>query len=105
MIPSLNIKPDFITDGINILNKLHGNILNVSLMRSNDKLETTAFRKETKNDKYLHRRSFVLITWKNDTLRTLIRRAYTACSNDNLLQKGCCPSLNVDKSVSLELFN
>ena len=30
---------------------------------------------------------FCPITWKKGTLRTLTRRAYTVCSNDNLLQE------------------
>ena len=56
-------------------------------MRNNGKLETTVFRKETNNNIYLYWRSFVPITWKKGALRTLIRRAYTVCSNDNLLQE------------------
>ena len=56
-------------------------------MRSNRKLETTVFRKETNNDIYLHWRSFAPTTWKKGTLKTLIRRAYTVCLNDNLLQE------------------
>ena len=32
-------------------------------------------------------RSFVPITWKKGTLKTLIKRAYTVHSNDNLLQE------------------
>ena len=34
---------------------------------------------------YLHWKSFFSMTWKKDTLRPLIRRAYTVCSKDNLL--------------------
>ena len=95
------IKREFITNVIDILNKFHQNIkftyevehngkisfLDVLLMRCNNKLETTVFRKETNNDIYLHWRSFAPMTWKKDILRTLIRRAYTVCSNDNLLQE------------------
>ena len=95
------IKPDFITNVIDILNKFHQNIkftyevehngqisfLDVLLMRCNGKLETTVFRKETNNDIYLHWRSFARMTWKKGTLWTLIRRAYRVCSNDNLLQE------------------
>ena len=61
------IKPDFITDVIDILNKFHDNIkfthevehngkisfLDVLLTRSNRKLETTIFCKETNNDIYI----------------------------------------------------
>ena len=56
-------------------------------MRWNGKLETTVFGKETNNDIYLHWQYVAPMTWKKGTLRTLIRRAYTVCSNDNLLQK------------------
>ena len=83
------------------MNKFHQNIkftyevehngkisfLDVLLMRCNGKLETTIFCKETYNDIYLHWRSFAPMTWKKGTLQTLIRRAYTVCSNDNLLQE------------------
>ena len=57
-------------------------------MRCDGKLKATVFRKETNNDTYLHWRSFAPITWKKGTLRTLIiRRAYTVCLNDNVLQE------------------
>ena len=83
------IKPDFITNVIDISNKFHQNIkftyevehyskisfLDVLLMRCNGKLKTTVFRKETNNDIYFHLRSFAHITWKKGKLRTLIRRA------------------------------
>ena len=95
------IKPDLITDVIDILNRFHQNIkftyevehnrkisfLVVLLMRYTGKLETTVFRKETNSDIYLHWRSFASMTWKKGTLRTSIRRAYTVCSNDNLFQE------------------
>ena len=93
------IKPDFITNVVDILNEFHQNIkftyevehkgkisfLDVLLIRCDGKLKTTVFRKETNNDIYLHWRFFAPITWKKGTLRTLVRRAYTVCSNDNLL--------------------
>ena len=56
-------------------------------MRSNRKLGTTLFRKETNNDIYPLWETFDPITWKKDTLRTLTRCVYTICSNDNLLQE------------------
>ena len=61
--------------------------LDVLLMRNNGKSETTAFRKETNNNIYLHWRSFAPITWKKGTLRTLFRSTYTVYSNNNLLQE------------------
>ena len=95
------IKLDFITYVNDILNKFHENIkftdevecndirsfLDVLLMRNNGKSETTAFRKETNNNIYLHWRSFAPITWKKGTLRTLFRSTYTVYSNNNLLQE------------------
>lgn len=57
-----------------------------SLMKSNGKLETNVFRKETKSNLYLHWRYYGgSIIWKKGTLKTLTRRVYTVCSNDNLL--------------------
>ena len=58
--------------------------LDVLIIRCNGKLNTIVFHKETNNDIYLHWKSFASVTWKKGTLRTLIRRAYTVCSNDNL---------------------
>lgn len=95
------IKPGSINVVINILNNFHQNIkftyelekdgkisfLDVLLSRFDDKIETTVFRKETNNDIYLHWKSFAPITWKRGTLKTLIRRAYTICSNDKLLKE------------------
>ena len=95
------IKPESILVVINILNSFHQNIkftyelekdgkisfLDVLLIRANEVIETTVFRKETNNDVYLHWKSFAPITWKRGTLKTLIRRAYTICSNDKLLKK------------------
>ena len=69
--------------------------LDVLLMRCNGKLETTIFCKETKNDIYLHWRSFAPMTWKKSTLRTLIRQAYAVCSNDNLLREELTPCTNI----------
>ena len=69
--------------------------LDVLLMRCNGKLETTIFCKETKNDIYLHWRSFAPMTWKKSTLRTLIRQGYAVCSNDNLLREELTPCTNI----------
>ena len=77
------IKPDFITDVVNILNKYHENIkityavehngkisfLDTLLMGNNRKLETTVFDKETNNNLYFHWRSFGPATWKKGTLK------------------------------------
>ena len=79
------IKPDFITNVIDILNKFHQNIkftyevehngkisfLDVLLMRCNGKLETTVFRKETNNDIYLQWRSFAPMTLEKRYLKDI----------------------------------
>ena len=70
------IKPDFITNVVDILNEFHQNIkftyevehkgtisfLDVLLIRCDGKLKTTVFRKEPNNDIYLHWRFFAPIT-------------------------------------------
>ena len=56
-------------------------------MKSNGKLKTKVLCKETNNGIYLHWRSFAPILWKKGILKTLIRRAYTICFNDNLLEE------------------
>ena len=95
------IKIDSITRVLDILNGFHKNIkftyelesngkisfLNVLLMRIGKNLETTVFRKKNNNDMYLHWKLFALVTWKIDTLKTLIKRAYIICLNDKLLQE------------------
>ena len=48
-------------------------------MRFNGKFGTTVFSKETNNNLYLHWKSLALMTWKNSTLRTIIRKVYTVC--------------------------
>ena len=95
------IKTDSITCVLDILNGFHKNIkftyepesngkisfLDVLLMKIGKNLETAVFRKKTNNDMYLHWISFAPVTWKIDTLKTLIKRAYIICSNDILLQE------------------
>ena len=80
------VEPDFITGVINILNKFYKNIkftfkvehngkisvLDVLLMRNNEKLETTIFCKEANNTIYLYWMLFAPITWKKGPLRTHI---------------------------------
>ena len=48
--------------------------------------ETTAYRKSTNSDMYLHWQSFSPTTWKEGTLQTLVSRAFKVCSNDQLLK-------------------
>ena len=62
-------------------------------MRSNAKLETVIFRKESNNDIYLQ--------WKKDTLKSLIRLAYTACLNEFFFEE----ELHYMEKCSTEINN
>ena len=59
--------------------------LHVLLMRSNEKLESIVFYKETNNDIYLHCEVFCSYYMVKGTLRTLVRCDYTVFSSNNLL--------------------
>ena len=60
--------------------------LDVLLIRINNCIETTVFRKKTDTDIYLNWNAFAPLKWKRGTLRTLLLRAYTNCSNEFHLQ-------------------
>ena len=62
------------------------NFLDVMLIRMNDTLQTTIYRKSTHNGLYLHWNSFAPRTWKRGTLGTILIRAYEICSSKELLQ-------------------
>ena len=47
----------------------------------------TVCQKSTNNDMYLNWESFAPGEWKWGTLKTLTKRAYDVCSNQELLQK------------------
>ena len=84
-----------------ILNTFHKNIkftyeleinkkigfLDVLLIRKNDPLETTIYRKSTNNGVYLHWDSFAPKNWKRSTLRSILTRAYKICSTKELLDE------------------
>ena len=61
--------------------------LDVLIMRKNNTIETTVYRKQNYNDIYLHWESFMPETWKRGSLKTLMFRAHTICSNKELLEK------------------
>ena len=56
------------------------------LIRTNDTLETTIYRKSTHNCVYFYWNSFAPRTLKRGTLRTFSIRAYKICSTEELLQ-------------------
>ena len=62
------------------------NFLDVMLIRTNDTLQTTIYRKSTHNGVYLHWNSFALRTWKRGKLLTILIRAYKICSTEELLK-------------------
>ena len=84
-----------------ILNTFHKNIkftyeleinkkisfLDVLLIRKNDTLEPTIYRRSTNNGVYLHWDSFTPKNWKNITLCSILTRAYRICSSKELLHE------------------
>ena len=53
---------------------------------SSNNINTTVYRKSTNNDIYLNWESFAPGKWKWGTLKTLTKRAYDVCSNQELLK-------------------
>ena len=84
-----------------ILNTFHKNIkftyeleinkkisfLDVLLIRKNDTLEPTIYRRSTNNGVYLHWDSFAPKNWKRSTLRSILTRPYKICSTKELLEE------------------
>ena len=84
-----------------ILNTFHKNIkftyeleinkkisfLDVLLIRKNDTLEPTIYRRSTNNGVYLHWDSFAPKNWKHITLCSILIRAYRICSSKELLHE------------------
>ena len=61
--------------------------LDVLVIRTRDnKLEKTVFRKETNTDLYINRNSHAPIKWKRGSLKNLIQRSISICSNEKLLE-------------------
>ena len=66
-------------------NKL--SFLDILFIRNSDHIHTTVYRKEIKNDLYLHWHAFTPVSWKRGRLKTLVNRAYIICSDNNYLQQ------------------
>ena len=96
------IKIDSIDYVLKMLNGFHRNIqftygvetdskisfLDVLVIRdSSNNINTTVYRKSNNNDIYLNWESFASDKWKWGSLKTLTKRAYDNCSNQELLQK------------------
>ena len=57
--------------------------LDVSIVRLNDNsLKCSVYRKPTANDRYLDFRSNNPVIHKTNTMKTLLKRAFTICSNE-----------------------
>ena len=92
------VKVDCIENVLNTLNPFHANIsvtyeqecdgmisfLYVLVVKKNNTIETTIYRKQTHNDIYLNWESFTPEVWKRGTLKTLLFRVHT---NKELLEK------------------
>ena len=61
--------------------------LDVLIMKKNNTVETTVYCKQTHNGVYLHWESFTPEVWKRGTLKTLLFRVHTICTNKELLEK------------------
>ena len=86
---------------MSVLNSFHDNIkftyeqennnrlpfLDILFIGDDEKINTTAFRKDAYNDLYLHWDTFSPINWKREILKLLISRAYMICSDQSLLEK------------------
>ena len=60
--------------------------LDVLIRRKGNSILTTVFRKHIYNDIYLNLNAFAPDTWKRETLKTIVERAYIVCSTNELLQ-------------------
>ena len=62
-------------------------LLEILITRTgNKKLETTVFRKASNTDLYINWNSHSHIQWKRGSLKNLIQRLISICSNEKLLE-------------------
>ena len=94
------IKETSISHVLTVLNSFHQNIeftyemeengkitfLDVLIIRNNNTLKTTVYRKKTHNGVYLYWKFFAPPTWKRSTLRSIITRAYRIFSTQKYLE-------------------
>ena len=90
------VKKDSIQFVLDTLNSFHDNIkftfeeekdgkipfLDALLVRNNQYLNTTVYRKKTHTDVYLNWKSFGPSSWKWGTLKTIVTRALELCSTN-----------------------
>ena len=60
------------------------------IKQSNNKVETTVYRKNTTTEIYLNWFSHTPNTWKRETLKVLLNRAYILCSTDYQIKEELC---------------
>ena len=78
--------------------------LDVLITRTrNNKLETAVFRKETNTDLYINWSSHAPIQWKQGSLKNLIQRSISICSNEKLREDELNYLRNVFIKVKIEL--
>ena len=91
-----NLSIDYV---ISVLNSFHSSIqftyeaeknnaisfLDIELLRVGENIETRVLRKPTNTDLYIHWQSLAALQWKHSTLKTLVYRSYTICSNEKHL--------------------
>ena len=78
----INIQCTYEAESNNLLPVLDGLVI-----RKNNSIEATAYRKPTNNNIYLNWNSFSRKSWKRGTFRTIVKRAYLICLIKDLLQK------------------
>ena len=61
--------------------------MDVLLMRNDEDIATTVYRKENNLYVYLHQDFFSPVSWIRGTLKPLVERAYLICSTPNYWQK------------------
>ena len=74
--------------------------LDVLLEREESSIPTAVHHKSINNDIYLHWNSSAPVNWKRGTIKTLIKRPYTICSNDIILKKEIDHIREVFKNVN-----
>ena len=86
VLPCLNNFHNSIQFRYEIEKENETSFLDISIIRSGQKIDTRVYRKSTNTDTYIHWNSYALSSWKRSTLKTLIMRAYTISSNDSYLK-------------------
>ena len=76
----LSIQFTYETENNNIIS-----FLDIELLLVGENIETRVFWKPTNTDLYIHWKLFAPLQWNHSTLKTLVYRGYTVCSNEKHL--------------------